>query len=192
MSSAAASPSAVSHAARLPTSCCGHSCMIFLSSFSTSFADNSEYRWGWLAGWAAALRCLSVWLAVDRRTWHSRGNNFSDITRKVIFIGYSYRWMRGLDYNLMEEELLSRCTPIRRQLLGDGHNIKGWWQVRQSTHNTTSPSLYHTFSSRRNHDLQLPRQAHDGHLRERTFFVFATLENIPAADRGGRAAEGLA
>eukprot|EP01043_Picozoa_sp_COSAG02_P039769 COSAG02_NODE_3164_length_7246_cov_6.628376_3_plen_135_part_00 len=73
-------------------------------------------------------------------------------------MGYSYRWMRGLgalacvgcpiwnrspqrniirmlstarpatDYNLFPEELLQRCTPIRRQLLGDGHNIKGWWQ----------------------------------------------------------------
>ena len=85
----------------------------------------------------------------DRRTWHSRGNNYSDVTRKVVFMGYSYRWMRGLDYNLMEEDLLERCTPIRRQvsasrclrfdvailtdclrfqLLGDGVNIKGWWQ----------------------------------------------------------------
>eukprot|EP01046_Picozoa_sp_COSAG06_P024407 COSAG06_NODE_1988_length_7903_cov_163.633521_2_plen_60_part_00 len=49
--------------------------------------------------------------------------------------------MRGLDYNLMEEELLSRCTPIRRQLLGDGHNIKGWWQVRQPTHKTKSKRI---------------------------------------------------
>jgi hypothetical protein len=30
------------------------------------------------------------------------------------------------DYNLFPEELLQGCTPIRRQLLGDGHNIKGW------------------------------------------------------------------
>ena len=50
------------------------------------------------------------------------------MTRKVVFIGYSYRWMRGLDYNLMDEELLERCSPIRRQLLGDGNDIKGWWQ----------------------------------------------------------------
>ena len=33
--------------------------------------------------------------------------------------------MRGLDYNLFEEDLLRRCTPIQRQLLGDGVNIKG-------------------------------------------------------------------
>ena len=64
----------------------------------------------------------------DRRLWHSRGWNFSDVTRKVLFIGYSYRWLRGLDYNVMPPELLAKCDPIRRQLLGDGVNIKGWWQ----------------------------------------------------------------
>jgi len=64
----------------------------------------------------------------DRRMWHSRGWNFSEVTRKVLFMGYSYRWLRGLDYNLMPPEILEKCDPIRRQLLGDGVNIKGWWQ----------------------------------------------------------------
>ena len=64
----------------------------------------------------------------DRRMWHSRGWNFSDVTRKVLFMGYSYRWLRGLDYNLMPEEVLKKCDPIRRQLLGDGVDVKGWWQ----------------------------------------------------------------
>lgn len=64
----------------------------------------------------------------DRRMWHSRGWNFSDQTRKVLFMGYSYRWLRGLDYNLMPPEILEKCDPIRRQLLGDGVDIKGWWQ----------------------------------------------------------------
>ena len=64
----------------------------------------------------------------DRRMWHSRGWNFSDVTRKVLFMGYSYRWLRGLDYNLMPPEILDKCNPIRRQLLGDGVDIKGWWQ----------------------------------------------------------------
>lgn len=64
----------------------------------------------------------------DRRMWHSRGWNFSHVTRKVFFIGYSYRWLRGLDYNLMPPEILEKCDPIRRQLLGDGIDIKGWWQ----------------------------------------------------------------
>ena len=64
----------------------------------------------------------------DRRLWHSRSYNYSNQTRKVLFFGYSYRWLRGLDYNNMPEELLAKCDPIRRQLLGDGVDVKGWWQ----------------------------------------------------------------
>ena len=64
----------------------------------------------------------------DRRMWHARGTNTSKTTRKVLFLGYSYRWLRGLDYNLMPPELLARSAPIRRQLLGDGVDVKGWWK----------------------------------------------------------------
>lgn len=64
----------------------------------------------------------------DQRLWHRRGWNYSDITRKVLFMGYSYRWLRGFDYNQMSPEILAKCDPIRRQLLGDGVDIKGWWQ----------------------------------------------------------------
>ena len=64
----------------------------------------------------------------DRRMWHARGINTSETTRKVLFLGYSYRWLRGLDYNLMPAEILAQCSPIRRQLLGDGVDVKGWWQ----------------------------------------------------------------
>ena len=64
----------------------------------------------------------------DRRIWHRRGVNRSDITRKVLFFGYSYRWLRGLDYNVLPEKILDKCDPIRRQFLGDEIDIKGWWQ----------------------------------------------------------------
>jgi ectoine hydroxylase-related dioxygenase (phytanoyl-CoA dioxygenase family) len=66
----------------------------------------------------------------DRRMWHRRGWNYSDVTRRALFIGYSYRWLRGLDYNLMPPEVLAKCDPIRRQLLGDGVNKIGWWQPK--------------------------------------------------------------
>lgn len=74
--------------------------------------------------------CVKAGTAVlfDRRMWHRRGLNTSDVTRRVLFFGYSYRWLRGLDYNVMPEALLDKCDPIRRQLLGDGVDIKGWWQ----------------------------------------------------------------
>lgn len=64
----------------------------------------------------------------DRRMWHSRSHNTSGVTRKALFFGYSYRWLRGLDYNQMPEAVLAKCGPIRRQLLGDGHSTNGWWQ----------------------------------------------------------------
>ncbi len=74
--------------------------------------------------------CVKAGTAVlfDRRMWHSRGINTSDITRKVLFLGYSYRWLRGLDYNVIPDEVLDKCDPIRRQMLGDGVDVKGWWQ----------------------------------------------------------------
>ncbi len=74
--------------------------------------------------------CVKAGTAVlfDRRIWHRRGLNTSSTSRKVLFFGYSYRWLRGLDFNLMPEEVLNKCDPIRRQLLGDGTDIKGWWQ----------------------------------------------------------------
>ena len=59
----------------------------------------------------------------DRRLWHSRSQNHSDFIRKVIFYGYSYRWLRPRD-NLRIEDHPEVLDPIRRQLLGasrDGH-----------------------------------------------------------------------
>lgn len=74
--------------------------------------------------------CVKAGTAVlfDRRMWHRRGINTSDVTRRVLFFGYSYRWLRGLDYNNLPMQILSKCDQIRRQLLGDGADVKGWWQ----------------------------------------------------------------
>ena len=78
--------------------------------------------------------CVKAGTAVlfDRRMWHRRGLNTSDVTRRVLFFGYSYRWLRGLDYNVIPEYVLCKCDPIRRQLLGDGVDIKGWWQPTEA------------------------------------------------------------
>jgi ectoine hydroxylase len=80
----------------------------------------------------------------EQRTWHAVGANTSHLTRKSLFFGYGYRWMRPMDYVTMPPEILDRCNPIRRQLLGDaktvlGHilpqdedvPLKAWWQARQ-------------------------------------------------------------
>ncbi len=64
----------------------------------------------------------------DRRLWHRHGKNTSDMVRKALFFGYSYRWLRALDYSAMPEALLERCDPVLRQLLGDGLTEVGWYQ----------------------------------------------------------------
>ena len=56
----------------------------------------------------------------EQRTYHAVGPNESDITRKSLFMGYGFRWVRAMDYLTPDETLLARCeTPIQRQLLGD-------------------------------------------------------------------------
>lgn len=55
----------------------------------------------------------------DRRIWHTATSNGSDVCRKAIFYGYSYRWLRPRDDQKVEH-LLEGSDPIRRQLLGDG------------------------------------------------------------------------
>lgn len=61
----------------------------------------------------------------DRRLWHSRSPNQSDVTRKALFYGYSYRWLRPRDNTRIED--FEDCTdPIRRQLLGAVHDGHGY------------------------------------------------------------------
>jgi ectoine hydroxylase len=60
----------------------------------------------------------------DRRLWHTATPNGSNVTRKVLFYGYGYRWIRTKD-DMTVQDLWPRCDPIRRQLLGDGVNANG-------------------------------------------------------------------
>jgi ectoine hydroxylase-related dioxygenase (phytanoyl-CoA dioxygenase family) len=61
---------------------------------------------------------------IDRRIWHSRSANTSGMTRKVVWYGYSYRWLRPKD-EMTVAHLYPRLDPIRRQLLGDGLSANG-------------------------------------------------------------------
>lgn len=51
-------------------------------------------------------------------TWHCVGPNLSNRTRKIMHVGYHYRWLRPTDYIEQDPQLIARSTPIRRQLLG--------------------------------------------------------------------------
>ena len=57
----------------------------------------------------------------DRRLWHAAGWNRSQVTRKVLFLGYSYRWLRPRD-DMTVAHYLDGADPIRRQLLGMSPN----------------------------------------------------------------------
>lgn len=70
--------------------------------------------------------CVPAGTAVlfDRRLWHSASPNESEITRKVLFYGYGYRWIRTKD-EMTVQSLYERLDPIRRQILGDGLSANG-------------------------------------------------------------------
>jgi ectoine hydroxylase-related dioxygenase (phytanoyl-CoA dioxygenase family) len=50
----------------------------------------------------------------DRRVWHARSHNRSTITRKAVFVGYTYRWVRTRDQTPRPH---AEYTPVQRQLL---------------------------------------------------------------------------
>ncbi len=72
----------------------------------------------------------------DRRIWHSSSPNTSEMPRKVLFYGYSYRWLRPRD-NMTVDHIMGRVDPIRQQLLG------------------AAPSGWHGYSSPKPEDVPL-------------------------------------
>lgn len=53
-----------------------------------------------------------------QNTWHSVSVNRSQLTRKLLFLGYNYTWMRRLD-QYTSDDIIGDGNPMRRQLLGD-------------------------------------------------------------------------
>ena len=72
-------------------------------------------------------------LIFDRRLWHSRSDNLSQHTRPVIFLAYSYHWVRrrddfGIDPS---SERFRRLSPVRRQLLGEPAGRHHQWGLER-------------------------------------------------------------
>ena len=67
--------------------------------------------------------CVPAGSAVffDRRLWHSGSHNYWQEPRRVLFYGYSYRWLRPRD-DMTVGHYLDRCDPIQQQLLGVTHS----------------------------------------------------------------------
>jgi ectoine hydroxylase-related dioxygenase (phytanoyl-CoA dioxygenase family) len=59
--------------------------------------------------------------------WHAGAPNLSTQTRCVLYYGYNYRIMRPIDYDRMPAELLEKCSPIGRQLLGHKVSHLGYY-----------------------------------------------------------------
>ncbi|MDH6119336.1 ectoine hydroxylase [Kitasatospora sp. GAS204A] len=55
----------------------------------------------------------------DRRLWHTRTDNHSELTRKGIFFAYAHRWQHSRDENteLLATRAAAGFTPVQRQLL---------------------------------------------------------------------------
>lgn len=67
----------------------------------------------------------------DRRQWHSRSTNTSTVTRKMLFIGYTYRWIRPLDHMSFDRSgaWWATLSPVQRQLAGDGTHTANYWGI---------------------------------------------------------------
>jgi ectoine hydroxylase-related dioxygenase (phytanoyl-CoA dioxygenase family) len=64
----------------------------------------------------------------DRRLWHARSDNYSDVTRKAMFFGYTMRWIAIRDEleSLHASPEFEDFSPVRKQLLGGvGKGIPG-------------------------------------------------------------------
>ena len=68
----------------------------------------------------------------DRRIWHARSENDSEITRKGLFYGYGYRWLRSKDDMTIPTDLFEQNDPIRQQLLGGGTNANGHFSPKDA------------------------------------------------------------
>jgi ectoine hydroxylase-related dioxygenase (phytanoyl-CoA dioxygenase family) len=63
----------------------------------------------------------------DRRIWHARSDNYSDITRMGVFFGYTYRWIAIRDEvaPVQGSKVWFGLNPVQRQLLGGFGNGDG-------------------------------------------------------------------
>jgi len=74
-------------------------------------------------------------LVFDRRLWHSRSDNLSEHTRRVIFLAYTFRWIRPRDELGIHpsSERFRALSPVRRQLLGAPAGRHHQWGLERDT-----------------------------------------------------------
>ena len=74
-------------------------------------------------------------LIFDRRLWHARSDNHSQLTRRVVFFGYSYRWVVARDdvAELSTQPWFGELSPVQQQLLGHGNTGDHGWGLDPGT-----------------------------------------------------------
>jgi ectoine hydroxylase-related dioxygenase (phytanoyl-CoA dioxygenase family) len=94
----------------------------------------------------------------DRRLWHSRSPNTSTVTRKMLFIGYTYRWIRPLDDMAVDRdgEWWQNRTPVQRQLLGEAPHTANHWGVGWDGYIDEKIPLRHELQTRGLLDRSIP------------------------------------
>jgi hypothetical protein len=67
----------------------------------------------------------------DRRLYHGRSDNYSAITRRCLFIGWTYRWIAPHEARILtpQHPWWNELTPIQQQLLGAGKNSVSFWGI---------------------------------------------------------------
>jgi ectoine hydroxylase len=82
------------------------------------------------AGAMAVTARVGDAILFDRRLWHAASPNRSPVTRKVLFYGYSHRWLRP-KCDMDTSRVWERCDPIRRQLLGARTTANGYFDPQE-------------------------------------------------------------
>lgn len=54
----------------------------------------------------------------DQRLWHASSRNRSNKTRSALYYGYGYAYLKPIDYVSVPDDILVKCSPIGKQLLG--------------------------------------------------------------------------
>jgi ectoine hydroxylase-related dioxygenase (phytanoyl-CoA dioxygenase family) len=72
----------------------------------------------------------------DRRIYHGRSDNYSDVTRRAMFIGWTYRWIAPHEDRVItpEHPCWNDLTPIQQQLLGAGQDAISYWGLGGDTY----------------------------------------------------------
>jgi ectoine hydroxylase len=117
--------------------------------------DHPELGFDPPAGATPVLACPGDALVFDRRLWHSRSDNLSEHTRRVVFLAYTFRWIRPRDEFGIDpsSERFRRLSPVRRQLLGEPAGRHHQWGLQRN-----AVPLHEELDRRRLLDPAVPTQ----------------------------------